>query len=76
VKSLGRDPSGSEFLALPGNLSALLLLSTSYKDDADASLESLRCIANALLLIEKARDTFLKSPVNGGQFCLHALEVR
>jgi hypothetical protein len=75
VKSLGRDPSGSEFLARPDNLSALLSLSTSYKDDPDASLESLRCIANALLLIETSRETFLKPPVNGGDFCLNALEV-
>ncbi|KXN86333.1 Synembryn-B [Leucoagaricus sp. SymC.cos] len=74
VKSLGRDPSGSEFLALPENLSALLSLSASYKDDADASLESLRCVANALLLVESSRETFLKPLVNGGEFCLNALE--
>ncbi|KAF5363705.1 hypothetical protein D9756_000565 [Leucocoprinus leucothites] len=74
VKSLGRDPSGSEFLALPNNLSVLLSLSASYKDDPDASLEALRCIANALLLIESSRETFLKLPVNGGDFCMNALE--
>ncbi|KAJ3564687.1 hypothetical protein NP233_g8126 [Leucocoprinus birnbaumii] len=74
VKSLGRDPSGSEFLASPSNLSTLLSLSASHKDDSDASLEALRCIANALLLVESSRETFLKQPVNGGEFCLNALE--
>lgn len=47
----------------------------SYKGDRDASLEALRCIANALLLVESSRETFLKSPVNGGDFCLNALEA-
>ncbi|KAF9452029.1 hypothetical protein P691DRAFT_805838 [Macrolepiota fuliginosa MF-IS2] len=74
VKSLGRDPSGSEFLSSPANLSTLLSLSASYKDDPDASSEALRCIANALLLIESSREAFLKSPVNGGDFCLNVLE--
>lgn len=75
IKSLGRDPSGSEFLALPENFLSLLSLSTSYEGDRDASLEALRCIANALLLVESSRETFLKSPVNGGDFCLNALEA-
>ncbi|XP_006460157.1 hypothetical protein AGABI2DRAFT_68541 [Agaricus bisporus var. bisporus H97] len=74
LKSLGRHQSGSEILASPEKLSALLSLSTLYKDDPDASSEALRCIANALLLIQSSRETFLKPPVNGGEICLNALE--
>ncbi len=76
VKSLGRDPSGSEFLSSPENFSTLLSLSSFYKDDPEASSEALRCIANALLLIESSRETFLKPPVNGGDVCLNVLEVQ
>ncbi|GLB33335.1 putative guanine nucleotide exchange factor synembryn [Lyophyllum shimeji] len=74
VKTLGKNPAGSEYLASPTNLSALLTLSSSFKDDPEASGEALRCIANALLLIEKARSTFLEKEVDGGTIAISMLE--
>ncbi|RDB19581.1 Synembryn-A [Hypsizygus marmoreus] len=74
VKTLGKNPSGSEFISSPTNLSTLLSLSSTYKDDPDASSEALRCIANALLLIEPARSTFVQKEVDGGRITLTMLE--
>ncbi|KAF5322717.1 hypothetical protein D9619_000863 [Psilocybe cf. subviscida] len=74
VKSLGRDPAGSACLATSSNLSALLGFAATFKDDPDAVSESLRCIANALLLIEGARSTFTSKEVNGGEICISMLE--
>ncbi|KZT66987.1 hypothetical protein DAEQUDRAFT_674073 [Daedalea quercina L-15889] len=74
VKTLGKDPAGSEVVATPTNLSTLLALSRSFKDDADASNEALRCIANALLLISYARDTFIRNDVRGGEAAVELLE--
>lgn len=75
VKTLGKDPSGSAFIASSENLSTLLGLAATFKDDQDASCEALRCIANALLLIEGARSTFISKEVNGGDICITILEV-
>lgn len=75
VKSLGKHRSGSECLASSTNLSTLLGFVNTFKDDPNASSEALRCIANALLLIEEARTTFLNKSVNGGDICLVMLEV-
>jgi len=76
IKTLGKDPTGSAFLASSANLSALLGFASTFKDDPEASSEALRCIANALLLIEGGRSTFIGSEVNGGEVCLTMLEVR
>ena len=75
VKILGKEISGSEYLASSSNLSTLLGFATGFKDDPDASSEALRCIANALLLIEEARSTFIGKGVNGGDTCIIMLEV-
>jgi len=74
VKTLGKNTTGSEYLAAPVNLSTLLTLSSSFKDDPEASGEALRCIANALLLVEKARSTFLQKEVDGGPTAISMLE--
>ncbi|KAF8914117.1 guanine nucleotide exchange factor [Gymnopilus junonius] len=74
VKTLGKDPAGSEYLSLPANLSILLGFTTTFKDDPEASSEALRCIANALLLIEQARSTFISKEINGGDTCILLLE--
>jgi len=76
VKGLGRHPSGSSVIALENNLSTLLTTSKSLKDsNLEASLEALRCIANALLLIESARATIISDSVNGGEYGVLLLEV-
>jgi len=75
VKTLGKDPAGSKYLAEAPNLLTLLGFTTTFKDDLDASSEALRSIANALLLIEEARSTFISKNVNGGDACILILEV-
>jgi len=75
LKTLGKDPAGSSFLATSSNLSTLLGFSTTFKDDFDAACEALRCIANALLLIDAARSTFISKEVNGANVCVSMLDV-
>jgi hypothetical protein len=75
VKTLGKDPAGSKFLAEAPNLLTLLGFATTFKDDLGAFSEALRSIANALLLIEEARSTFISENVNGGDACILILEV-
>jgi hypothetical protein len=76
IKALGRHPSGSAVVASDNNLSVLLAASKSFKDsNLEASLDALRCIANALLLIESARATLLNGSVNGGEYAVLLLEV-
>ncbi|KAJ7715069.1 guanine nucleotide exchange factor [Mycena metata] len=70
VKTLGKNPTGSETLGTAPNLTILLGLVASLKDDPEASGEALRCIANALLLIENARRVFISKDVNGGETCM------
>lgn len=55
----------------------LLGFATTFKDkeDAEATSEALRSIANALLLIDEARSTFISKDVNGGETCILMLEV-
>ncbi|KAJ6544071.1 guanine nucleotide exchange factor [Mycena capillaripes] len=74
LKTLGKNPTGSETLGTAPNLSILLELATSLKDDPEASGEALRCIANALLLIERARSVFITKEVNGGETCINLLQ--
>lgn len=75
VKTLGKDPAGSEVIASPANLMALLGMVNAFKDNADASNEALRCLANALLLISGARDTFVRKDVGGGEAIIELFEV-
>lgn len=75
VKTLGKQPSGSKFLSTSVNLSTLLALSKSFKDDPKASSEALRCVANALLLVEEARSNWIKADVGGGQASVELLQV-
>ncbi|KAI8984908.1 guanine nucleotide exchange factor [Trametes punicea] len=74
VKSLGKNPAGSQVIASAPNLSALLSLARTYKDDLDASNEAIRCVANAMLLVDQARNTFIEKQVAGGDFALELLE--
>ncbi|KAI0706917.1 guanine nucleotide exchange factor [Cerioporus squamosus] len=74
VKSLGKNPAGSELIATPANLSALLSLYNTYRDVPDASNEALRCVANAMLLVDQARVTFVDKQVGGGEFAVELLE--
>jgi hypothetical protein len=75
VKTLGKNPTGSELLGTAPNLLALLGLVQAYKDDQEAAGEALRCIANALLLIERARSVFITKEVNGGDVCVSLLQA-
>ncbi|KIM46002.1 hypothetical protein M413DRAFT_441068 [Hebeloma cylindrosporum] len=74
VKTLGKDPAGSKYLSEAPSLLTLLGFATTFKDDPEASSEALRSIANALLLIEEARSTFISKDVNGGDTCIVMLE--
>ncbi len=75
IKSMGKNPAGSEVLATPTNLSTLLALSAALKEDVEASNEALRCIANALLLVQDARLTFVQKNVGGREASVDLLEV-
>jgi hypothetical protein len=73
---LGRHPSGSIVIVSDNNLSTLLAVSKELKNsNLEASLDALRCIANALLLIESARATLINGSVNGGESVVLLLEV-
>ncbi len=76
VKSLGKNPAGSELIATSANLSTLLSLYNAHKDVPEASNEALRCVANAMLLVDQARNTFVDQQVNGGDLAVELLEVR
>lgn len=73
---LGKEPCGSLVIATRANFSALLSIFSSLKDNAEASNEALRCIANALLLISDGRQTFVQKDVGGGDVIVELLEVR
>lgn len=75
MKTLGRDPAGSQVIAKPDNLKTLLGFQSTYKDTPDAAIEALRCIANALLLVDAARSLFLEKGVDGGDLTVSMLEV-
>ncbi|KAF4574484.1 hypothetical protein EYR36_005820 [Pleurotus pulmonarius] len=76
LKTLGKHPSGSAVIAQPANLSALLTFSTctAFKDYPEASNEALRCIANAMLLVDSARSTWTTKEVGGGDASIKLLE--
>lgn len=73
VKNLGKHPLGSQCISSQSNISILLQLS-SLKD-LEASNEALRCIANSMLLIESARETFVQTDVGGRAAATELLEV-
>ncbi|KIP10594.1 hypothetical protein PHLGIDRAFT_101008 [Phlebiopsis gigantea 11061_1 CR5-6] len=74
IKSLGKLPTGSQVVATRQNLHSLLIIFNAFKDDAEASNEALKCIANALLLIESARSSFVHKEVGGGDAVIDLLE--
>ncbi|KAK7466472.1 hypothetical protein VKT23_005193 [Stygiomarasmius scandens] len=74
VKTLGKNPSGSERLATAASLSTLLSLANTFKDDTEASCEALRCIANTMLLFNHARQTLITKEVAGGDIVVGMLE--
>ena len=78
VKILGRNPQGSDYLATESGLSDLLHIASSLKekDHLDAACDALRCIANAMLLFEDSRSTFISEEVKGGEVCVKMLNVR
>lgn len=75
VKSLGKTPTGSRVISKQYNLITLLAINKALDSDAEASNEALRCVANAMLLIEEARITFVSRAVGGGQAMVTLLEV-
>ncbi|KAF7313312.1 hypothetical protein HMN09_00486600 [Mycena chlorophos] len=76
LKTLGKNPTGSESLGTAPTLSALLRIVARLKDDTEAAGEALRCIANALLLFDQARSIFVRKDVNGGEACIDLLQAR
>ena len=68
-------PVGSQVIAQPANLKTLLGFSRSFKNDPEAANEALRCVANALLLVEQARVTWTDKEVGGGDACVDLLNV-
>lgn len=73
---LGKEPAGSEVIATSANFSGLLSVFNAFRDNAEASNEALRCIANALLLISDGRQIFVQKDVGGGDVMAELLEVR
>jgi hypothetical protein len=73
VKALGRNSSGSEILATPANLSTLMAIYASFADDPAASVEALKCVANTLLLVERARAILVQE--GNAKLCVDMLEV-
>ncbi|KAF7790771.1 hypothetical protein EIP86_001728 [Pleurotus ostreatoroseus] len=71
---LGKEPAGSEVIATPANFTALLSIFNAMKDNQEAANESLRCIANALLLISDGRQIFVQKDVGGGEAMVDLLE--
>lgn len=73
LKTLGRHPTSSKIIVQTENLQLLLGIGTDSRDQqADSAQEALRCIANALLLIESSRDSLLS--LQGGEACVRLLE--
>ncbi|KAF8516016.1 guanine nucleotide exchange factor [Hysterangium stoloniferum] len=73
LKVLGRNPTASRVIIKRPNLQILYNIGTDTKEqNAEAAQEALRSCANALLLIEAARDTWLD--IHGGEACVEMLE--
>ncbi|PVF94021.1 hypothetical protein CPB86DRAFT_68771 [Serendipita vermifera] len=71
VKTLARLPEGSSIIIKSSNLRLLQKLASSQNPPAVPG-EALRCVANALLLVDAGRDAWLD--VGGGQLCLQYLQ--
>lgn len=60
---------------IPQNLTILLNAAEKLRSsEGDAADESLRCVANALLLVDEARTTWVE--IHGADHCVTILEVR
>ncbi|TCD69181.1 hypothetical protein EIP91_008477 [Steccherinum ochraceum] len=74
VKSLGKNPTGSRVIAKRENLATLLEIAQVLEQDLQASNEALRCVANAMLLVDESRTTFVSRDVAGGKAMVTLLE--
>ncbi|TFK56280.1 hypothetical protein OE88DRAFT_728045 [Heliocybe sulcata] len=72
IKTLGRHSASSEVISSEDNLKTLLAVFNAFSDDQDTSNEALRCVANALLLIEQGRFNWVE--IGGGRACVIRLE--
>ncbi|KIJ23912.1 hypothetical protein M422DRAFT_786028, partial [Sphaerobolus stellatus SS14] len=73
LKVIGRNVTCSHVIVKRQNFEILWGLATAtHEQDAEATLEAMRCIANALLLIDTSRDTLLE--LRGGERCVEMLE--
>ncbi|KIJ32304.1 hypothetical protein M422DRAFT_35851 [Sphaerobolus stellatus SS14] len=73
LKVIGRNITCSRVIVKRQNFEILWGLATATREqDAEAALEAMRCIANALLLIDTSRDTLLE--LRGGEGCVEMLE--
>jgi hypothetical protein len=76
LKALGRNPDVSRKFVTQDNLSLLMAVSRYYEgEDMDASNEALKIVANALLLVELGRTTWVTTDVGGGDWCIDVMEV-
>ncbi|KAH8115763.1 guanine nucleotide exchange factor [Phellopilus nigrolimitatus] len=73
LKILGRAPAASTIISKENNLKVLLGAAETLRDvDNEAADDALRCVANALLLIEKGRATWVN--LRGSTHCVNLLE--
>ncbi|EJD00790.1 uncharacterized protein FOMMEDRAFT_141603 [Fomitiporia mediterranea MF3/22] len=73
LKTLGRAPAASDIIARESNLRILLSTTKSLRSsDTEAADDALRCVANALLLVERGRETWVD--IHGGAYCVDLLE--
>ncbi|KAF5355226.1 hypothetical protein D9758_005977 [Tetrapyrgos nigripes] len=77
VKTLGRNPSGSELLRQDTTLITLLSMAKTLieKGDEKAASEALRCVANTMWLFADSRVTFVSEEVKGGRAALEMLHT-
>ncbi|KDQ65126.1 hypothetical protein JAAARDRAFT_685310 [Jaapia argillacea MUCL 33604] len=74
LKTLGRTKAVSDLIATQKNLSILRVLFLHYRQsDPEASNEALRCVANALLLIERGRTLWVDEDVGGSEVVIDML---
>ncbi|KAL5508603.1 hypothetical protein ACEPAH_6222 [Sanghuangporus vaninii] len=73
LKTLGRAAAASQIISKESNLRILLSATKSLRSsDSDAADDALRCVANALLLVDRGRDTWID--IQGGAYCVDLLE--
>ncbi|KAI5119629.1 hypothetical protein M0805_007893 [Coniferiporia weirii] len=72
LKTLGRAAAASIVISSQSNLRVLLSAAESFRAvDSDAADDALRCIANALLLVEKGRASWVE--IQGATHCVDLL---